>query len=552
MNENARGAQSKAALHARRFSFSEATADCIQGAEPLSAQSSNNLFISAHSSTTPSWYGKLVPLVRLRGDISRVVLGRSSRRVPAAGKETQAVSEQEVKRLPSKVTTKDEPLWNSSQQRMSETEAEGKSPKVPTAMTMEDLIPVTSATVNLWKSVKIRPTLPPKANPTMKLITTTLSRLRGQMPIRRSGWGEQNESSLNMFMMRLLRTQIGSYSLSWILEEKLSNGWLPASIGAIVSKPTSNWMSFVWIVSSNKMVALMLACNEEEFPMCDSDCPQAKGFFGITSRNCYPSSPVYPRFAISFEVFELFHGIHMKGSSSKQVYCDSLMSLLRKFGFVYQNETTSLTLQNPPNMYKNFLWAYFAFLEIESVARTKVDQQLWSRCETQNGSEQTPDLWENNPTDALKDPIPLSSLCTACFGSNPPAEFAVVSFDACMQQKSFGRTQFNPADEFKDKRLFVNSQLYEMENLDDVEVTADRASWLMIRPALQHVHLISKRLPIHKAWIKCLILDWSQHVAVMTFHYDYTIFGGLVNEWRTLSAVFWVSYETLPVRRWCM
>jgi hypothetical protein len=81
-------------------------------------------------------------------------------------------------------------------------------------------------------------------------------------------------------------------------------------------------------------IALTLAYQVERFMMCASNCPHAQGFLGLTTRNYYPSSPVLPKYAISFEVFELYHGIHMKGSASKQVFCDSLKSLLRKLQFV--------------------------------------------------------------------------------------------------------------------------------------------------------------------------------------------------------------------------
>jgi hypothetical protein len=55
----------------------------------------------------------------------------------------------------------------------------------------------------------------------------------------------------------------------------------------------------------------------------------------------------------------------------------------------------------------------------------------------------------------LKDPIPLNTLCSACFGSDPKPEFVAVCFDGCMQQKNDGRTVYNRTDEHRDKRLFV-------------------------------------------------------------------------------------------------
>jgi hypothetical protein len=148
------------------------------------------------------------------------------------------------------------------------------------------------------------------------------------------------------------------------------------------------------------------------------------------------------------------------------------------------------------------------------------------------------DPLERGVKDAFSKPTPLNLLCAACFGSNPRAPFGVFSFDACMQQTSEGRTSFNPTDEYKDQRILIDHALYEVDNLDDVEVKLSECKVLTASLVLQHVHLNSKPLPIPKARSKCLIPAWSLHVAVTMCHYGCTTFGGQENEWSMHSAVF--------------
>jgi hypothetical protein len=94
-----------------------------------------------------------------------------------------------------------------------------------------------------------------------------------------------------------------------------------------------------------------------------------------------------------------------------------------------------------------------------------------------NGGERTIDPFETNADDAFGNQTPLSLLCAACFGMTPRAKIGVVSFDACMQQTSEGRTSFNPSGEGRDKRLFIGHKFYELENLDDIEVNQLKATY---------------------------------------------------------------------------
>lgn len=67
--------------------------------------------------------------------------------------------------------------------------------------------------------------------------------------------------------------------------------------------------------------------------------------------------------------------------------------------------------------------------------------------------------WTNygKPDKVLETPLPLNVLCSACFGKEPAPRFAVICFDACMQQKNLGRTKYTRIDECRDKRLFIDA-----------------------------------------------------------------------------------------------
>jgi hypothetical protein len=94
-----------------------------------------------------------------------------------------------------------------------------------------------------------------------------------------------------------------------------------------------------------------------------------------------------------------------------------------------------------------------------------------------DGEERTVDPFKSSAKDAFSNQTPLSLLCAACFGATPQARFGVFSFDACMQQTSEGRTSFNPTQEFRDKRLFIDNKFYELVSLDDIEVNQMKATY---------------------------------------------------------------------------
>lgn len=66
--------------------------------------------------------------------------------------------------------------------------------------------------------------------------------------------------------------------------------------------------------------------------------------------------------------------------------------------------------------------------------------------------------------ESLENSISLDILCSACFGDGCPAEFAVICFDACMQQKALGQGIYNRTDEERDRRLFVDKKIDDKES----------------------------------------------------------------------------------------
>lgn len=70
-------------------------------------------------------------------------------------------------------------------------------------------------------------------------------------------------------------------------------------------------------------------------------------------------------------------------------------------------------------------------------------------------------LWsspQDDPYDALQEPVSLCSLCPSCFGENPKAEIGFISFDGNFQQKRFPTSKNNDNTylELRDKRLFID------------------------------------------------------------------------------------------------
>ena len=63
----------------------------------------------------------------------------------------------------------------------------------------------------------------------------------------------------------------------------------------------------------------------------------------------------------------------------------------------------------------------------------------------------------------LETSLSLNILCSACFDKDPVSRFAVICFDACMQQKNLGRIKYTQIDECRDKRLFIDAA-------DDTEI----------------------------------------------------------------------------------
>jgi hypothetical protein len=75
---------------------------------------------------------------------------------------------------------------------------------------------------------------------------------------------------------------------------------------------------------------------------------------------------------------------------------------------------------------------------------------------------------DEDPKRVLFDRLPLDLLCSACFGSDPPPEFVVLCFDACMQQRLLDRSLFNQSDIIWDGRYFINPGIYTPDDEDEV------------------------------------------------------------------------------------
>ena len=66
----------------------------------------------------------------------------------------------------------------------------------------------------------------------------------------------------------------------------------------------------------------------EEFIICEAGCPYRNGMLGFLSKQCYPSTPTKPCFAISTDLPEFFHLLYMGGPSSKQGFCTAIQRFL--------------------------------------------------------------------------------------------------------------------------------------------------------------------------------------------------------------------------------
>ena len=123
-----------------------------------------------------------------------------------------------------------------------------------------------------------------------------------------------------------------------------------------------------------------------------------------------------------------------------------------------------------PDFYDAFRQTYSAWLDIQAIRLSKFEQCLellttppalhinsGSNDPTPSVSEAIVDVWENSPSSRWRSNLPLRRLCPVCFGGEPRASLAVLSFDGNFQHKRFDRGPSladSDRDSF-DNRLFV-------------------------------------------------------------------------------------------------
>jgi|ERR1700733_1257681 len=84
-----------------------------------------------------------------------------------------------------------------------------------------------------------------------------------------------------------------------------------------------------------------------EFTLCESDCPYTNGMLGFLAKQCYPSSPKRPHFAISIDLPDFFHELYMGGPSSKQGFCTAVQRFLQHKTTL--DEMVHINLSDLPN-----------------------------------------------------------------------------------------------------------------------------------------------------------------------------------------------------------
>jgi hypothetical protein len=125
------------------------------------------------------------------------------------------------------------------------------------------------------------------------------------------------------------------------------------------------------------------------------------------------------------------------------------------------------------DLYKPFNSIYNVWVDVQLVLYTKVNRLLAVESlaygtvnEVELAASWNKHHAYNDPGDILRaelsTPIPLNQICSACYYTDPPPEFAVVSFDGCMQQKRLiiSATK-DPKDGSRYRSLFVDNGNYD-------------------------------------------------------------------------------------------
>ena len=204
------------------------------------------------------------------------------------------------------------------------------------------------------------------------------------------------------------------------------------------------------------------------FLICDPACPRAKAMVGFISCGYYPSSPIFPQFAIHEPVIKFFNKMFMKGPCSRPAFVHALKEAIGD-----SVDTDALRLL--PDIYKPFLDVCSAWLEVQSVLQTKFIHLLEccnspecslfgidSDIEDLSTLEELFSIWASS-NNAERRPLPLKIRCSACFGCSPKAKTTFLCFDGNFQHKRFGprarksKTEVHElmSRDLRENRLFI-------------------------------------------------------------------------------------------------
>ena len=155
----------------------------------------------------------------------------------------------------------------------------------------------------------------------------------------------------------------------------------------------------------------------------------------------------------------------MRGGSSKEAFANTLheQCLIK----TDVGETNLEDLPQKTTFYKRFLRLYSVWLDVKALQLMFCENTIMRSLQN-TGQELEMGTDSRRRIDDLQRPWPLRLLCSACFGSDPQPEIAMVCFDGNFQQRRFNsaRQRPNPKREFRDRRLFIDSEAQGEQDLE--------------------------------------------------------------------------------------